>query len=114
MLSLLFQKSKPKSTRPPPPFPSETAAASQSHRDPEDFTSPQFPRDNRRPISDSDDAEFSDELLDLDEEELLQPAQRLPTSQNAPNSQGEEVIVVGPDLENDLASTSDSPPSVES
>ena len=111
---LLFQKMKPKSTRPPPPFPSESAAPSQSQRAPQDITSPQSPRDVHHPGSDSDDAEFSDELLDLEEEELLQPSQRFPASQGAPGSQNDEVIVVGSDMDNDVASPSDSPPSVES
>ena len=115
MLCLLFQKAKPKSTRPPPPFPSseKTAPATQSQRDDEDFTSPQSPRDRRHVISDSDDADFSDDLLDLDEEELLQSAQRQLNSQNVPNSQEEEVIVVGSDLETDPVSASGSPPSIE-
>ena len=105
---------KPKSTRPPPPFPSESAAPSQSQRASQDITSPQSPRDVHHPGSDSDDAEFSDELLDLEEEELLQPSQRFPASQDAPGSQSDEVIVVGSDMDNDVASPSDSPPSVES
>ena len=101
--------------RPPPPFPSpeKSLSASQLQRRDEDLTSPQSPNDRRRALSESDGAEFSDELLDLDEDELLHAAQRQLSGRSGPSTQ-EDVIVVGSDLEVDSPSVAASPPSVES